>query len=232
MFYFRLNRILIHSNRRKTLFKKRDKTDLEIYCFVTTGTRPLPALKGLTAEADEAKKALMLKKAVMQAVESRVFTPVENVKDDHVLTFGDTGFVLYEDDKIPDDFHFQMVLIGSRIKQRNTAKLLQEVEKDAEFPGFIKSAAQLAGIASNPAVAVGAEIGKFLTKYLLRVAADQDDDQLGLVYQSWNRKEHYPHGERKRDDNQDLTGNIRYDYSLFGFEKQKPRRKKKDEPVG
>lgn len=230
MFYFRLNRILIYSNRRKTLFRKRDKTDVEIYCFVTTGNRPLPALKGLTAESDEAKKSAMLKKAVQQAIESRIFTPVENVKDDHALTFGDTGFVLYEDDKIPDDFHFQMVLIGSKAKQRNTAKLLQEVEKDAEFPGFIKSAAQIAGIAANPAVACGAEIGKFLAKYILRIASEQDDDQLGLVYQSWNRKEHYPHGERKRDDNQDLTGNIRYDYSLFGFDK--PKKKKKEDPVG
>ncbi len=236
MFYFRLNRILIHSNRRKTLFNRRDKTDVEIYCFVTTGTRPLPALKGLSAESDENKKIAMLKKAVQQAVASRIFTPVENVKDNHVLTFGDTGFVIYEDDKIPDDFHFQLVLIGSRNKQRNTAKLLQEVEKDAEFPGFLKSAAQIAGIAANPVVACGAEIGKFLTKYILRVAAEQDDDQLGLVYQSWNRPEHYPHGERKRDDNLDLSGNIRYDYSLFGFERTKPRAKpktkRKDEPVG
>jgi hypothetical protein len=232
MFYFRLNRILIHSNRRKTLFKRRDKTDVEIYCFVTTGTRPLPALKNLTATIDEDKKMAMLKKAVHQAVAARVFTPVENVKDNHVLTFGDTGFVIFEDDKIPDDFHFQLVLIGSRSKQRNTAKLLQEVEKDAEFPGFLKSAAQLAGIAANPAVACGAEIGKFLAKYILRVAAEQDDDQLGLVYQSWNRREHYPHGERKRDDNLDLSGNIRYDYYLFGFEKKPARTRKKEEPVG
>ncbi len=229
MFYFRLNRILIHSNHRKTLFKKRNRTDVEIYCFVTTGTHPLPALKGLTAESDDVKKEAMLKKAVQQAIETRIFTPVENVKDDHVLTFGDTGFVLYEDEKIPDDFHFQLVLIGSRRKQRNTAKLLQEVEKDAEFPGFLKSTAQLVG-ATNPAVAVGAAIGKFLTGYILRVASEQDDDQLGLVYQSWNRMEHYPHGERKRDDNLDLTGNIRYDYSLFGFEKQK--KKKQEAPVG
>ncbi len=230
MFYFRLNRILIHSNLRKTLFRKRDRTDVEIYCFVTSGTHPLPALKGLTAESDENKKNAMLKKAVQQAIDTRIFTPVENVKDNHVLTFGDTGFVLYEDDKIPNDFHFQLVLIGSRSKQRNTAKLLQEVANDVEFPDFLKSAGQLVGVSANPAVAVGAAIGKFLTGYLLRIASEQDDDQLGLVYQSWNRIEHYPHGERKRDDNLDLTGNIRYDYSLFGFEK--PKKKKKEEPVG
>jgi hypothetical protein len=226
MFYFRLNRILIHSNRRRTLFKKRDHTDMEIYCFVTTGNRPLPALKGLTAEIDEEKKANMLKKAVQQAIDARIFTPVENIKDEHIVTFGDTGFVLYEDDKIPDDFHFQMVLIGSRSKQRDTAKLFQNIEKDSEFAGFLRSTAKLAGVVPNPAVIAGAEIGKFLTKYLLRASAEQDDDQLGLVYQSWNRQEHYAHGERKRDGNKDLTGNIEYDYSLFGFERPKKSKKK------
>jgi hypothetical protein len=228
MFYFRLNRILIHSNFRHTLLKKRDKTDVEIYCFVTTGNRPLPALKGLTAAIEDDKKQAMIKKAVQQAIETRIFTPVENVKDEHVLTFGDTGFVLYEDDKIPDDFHFQMVIIGSRGKQRETAKMLQEVEKDGELGGFLKSAAGGVGIVPNPALAVGAEIGKYLTKFILRTYANKGDDQLGLVYQSWNRREHYPHGERKRDGNKDLTGNLEYDYSLFGFERR-PKRKKKEE---
>jgi hypothetical protein len=106
--------------------------------------------------------------------------------------------------------------------------MLQEVEKDGELGGFLKSAAGLAGIVPNPALAVGAEIGKYLTKFILRAYANKDDDQLGLVYQSWNRREHYPHGERKRDGNKDLTGNLEYDYSLFGFER-KPRRKKKEE---
>ena len=107
MFYFRLNRILIHSNRRTTLLKKRDVADVEIYCFVTTGTRPLPALKGLTATIDEEKREAMIKKSVQQAIDARIFTPVENIKDDHILTFGDTGFVIFEDEEIPDDFHFQ-----------------------------------------------------------------------------------------------------------------------------
>jgi hypothetical protein len=227
MFFFRLNRILIHSNLRRTMFKRRDKADVEIYCFITSGSKPLPALKGLTAAIKDEDRDSMIKKAVQQALESRVFTPVENVKDDHVLTFGDTGFVLYTDDEIPDDFHFQMVIIGSRGKQRNTAKMLLDLEKDSELGNLLKSAGSLIG-ASNPAVAIGSEIGKYLTKFILRQYADKDDDQLGLVYQSWNRMEHYPHGERKRDGNKDLTGNIEYDYSLFGFEK--PKRKPSTTP--
>jgi hypothetical protein len=34
-----------------------------------------------------------------------------------------------------------------------------------------------------------------------------------------NRKEHYPHGTRDRQDVYDTTGNILIDYTLFGFEK-------------
>jgi hypothetical protein len=227
MFVFRLNRILIHSNHRRALLKRKDVTDLEIYCFTTTSDRPLPALKGLTAAIDDAKKEEMLKKAVKQAIEARVFTPVENVKDEHVLTFGDTGVAVYEDEKIPDELHFQMILIGSRAKRRDTAKLLQGVERDPEFGSLLKTALKVAGVAANPAVACGVEIGKYLTRFLLREMAEQDDDQIGLVYQSWSRMEHYPHGERKRDGNKDLTGNIEYDYTIFGMDKPKPRKKKK-----
>ncbi len=223
MFFFRLNRILIHSNFRQALLKKRDKTDVEVYCFITSGDNPLPALKGITAAIEEDKRNSMIKKAVQQALEARVLTPIENVKDEQVLTFGDTGFVIYEATKIPDDFHFQMVLIGNRSKQRDTARMLLDLEKDSELGSLIKSAGNLVS-AVNPAVAIGSEIGKYLTKFILRQYANKDDDQLGLVYQSWNRMEHYPHGERKRDGNKDLTGNIEYDYSLFGFERTKKKK--------
>lgn len=233
MFYFRLNRILIHSNHRQTIFRRRDRTDIEIYCFVTTNSRPLPSLKGITATIEENKREDMIKRAVKEAIDSRVFTPVENVKDEHVLLFGDTGYVIYEDEIIPDDFHFQMVIIGSRRKQRNRAKMWEEVLQDKEFDGFVKSALELSGTSINPAVALGAEIGKYLTRFIARNYANKEDDQIGLVYQSWNRREHYPHGERKRDDNKDLTGNINYDYSLFGFERPRwrPGQDFSDEPI-
>jgi len=42
------------------------------------------------------------------------------------------------------------------------------------------------------------------------------DDQVGLAYQSFNKPEHYPHGERKRDDVPDLSNNVLIDYSIFG----------------
>jgi hypothetical protein len=59
-----------------------------------------------------------------------------------------------------------------------------------------------------------------IVKFIFRVVAEtmlgNRDDQVGVVYQSFNRFEHYPHGERKRDDVPDLSGNMRLDYSIFG----------------
>lgn len=34
---------------------------------------------------------------------------------------------------------------------------------------------------------------------------------------SLNKQEHYRYGERKRDGNPDLSGNIRVDHSIFAF---------------
>ena len=39
--------------------------------------------------------------AVEHVIGSRVLTTIANVKDDHVMTFGDTGYVLYQSQRIP-----------------------------------------------------------------------------------------------------------------------------------
>lgn len=58
-------------------------------------------------------------------------------------------------------------------------------------------------------------IAKFLTNIVSTTLKNNPDDQLGLLYMSLNKQEHYRYGERKRDGIPDLTGNIRVDYSLF-----------------
>jgi hypothetical protein len=70
----------------------------------------------------------------------------------------------------------------------------------------------------NPAFVVASEIGKFAVNMLTEKGKKNKDDQVGLLYLSLNRPEHYPFGERKRDDVPDLTQNMLVDYSLFGVE--------------
>lgn len=217
MFYFRLNRIKVFNNYVQKAISKKDKTDVEILSFINSESSLLPQLKGLTAAKTHAKQKDIVSAAVGAAINTRVLTPVENVRDHHELLFGDTGYVLFQADAIPDCLHWQMVVVGSKAKIRDKASMVQDVVKGKDFDPFVKNVALLAGSAANPIAAASMEIGKFITGVVLQAYINKRDDMLGLVYQSWNRREHYLHGERKKDDQPDLTGNIRYDYSIFGF---------------
>ena len=62
---------------------------------------------------------------------------------------------------------------------------------------------------------VRGELGEFAGDPVVESGTDRDD-QVGLYYLSLNRLEHYPNGERKRDEVPDLSNNVRVDYSIFG----------------
>lgn len=220
MFYFRINRIKIFDNHVNRVIDRRDKADVEILSFVNTESSLLPQLKGFTNAKTEAAQKAILAKAVTAAVEARVLTPIENVKDYHELIFGDTGYVLYQADTIPNSLHWQMLVLGSKARMRDRAKLAQEIVSSNEFGSFATNVLVVASASANPIAYAAMEIGKFITNTIIKLYANKRDDMLGLVYQSWNRQEHYKHGERKKDDQADLTGNIIYDYSIFGFDKQ------------
>lgn len=220
MFYFRLDRIFIHDNGVNRLFKKLDKANVHIYSFITTGNDELPALKDFTKAKAKEEQIAMIKEAVAQVMSSRIFTPIENIKDEHELTFGDTGIVLYQAPKIPADFNWQLVVIGSKDKIRTEAQMLNDVFNDDTFESFLANILTVLTVSLNPAITAGIEIGKYLTSFILNQYAKKQDDQLGIVYQSWNRQEHYTHGKRFKDGVNDLTKNMVYDYSMFGFEQE------------
>lgn len=218
MFYFRLDRIFIQDNGVNRLFKKLDKANVHIYSFITTGNDALPALKDFTTAKPKEEQIKMVKEAVIKVMSARIFTPIENVKDEHELTFGDTGIVLYQAKKIPMDFNWQLVVIGSKEKIRTQAQMLDDVFKDHTFDSFLSNILIVLSTSINPAITAGIEIGKYLTSFILNQYAKKQDDQLGIVYQSWNKQEHYKHGKRFKDGVPDLTKNMIYDYSMFGFE--------------
>ena len=72
-------------------------------------------------------------------------------------------------------------------------------------------------LAVNPAFVAGVMISKFLTNVVATKLKNNPDNQLGLLYLSLNKQEHYRYGKQKRDGISDLSGNIRVDYSIFAF---------------
>ena len=141
---------------------------------------------------------------------------LDNVKDGHLMTFGDTGYALYTGNKIPVSFNWSLMLFEIDEDINNFGRKVNGVISAPEFDGFVANVLILGSAAANPAAAAGVTIAKYIFGLVADTMIENKDDQIGLAYQSFNMFEHYPHGERKRDDVPDLSNNIRIDYSIFG----------------
>ncbi len=222
MFFFRLNKITVFSNRESRrilgLFGKRRKAEMRIMSFVTTEFTELPNLSELSQTIDPAAQKRIIEQAVASVVGSRQLTTVENVRSNQKLTFGDTGYVVYQSEHIPEHFDWLLLVMEDDTDVRDSAAMVQAIVEHPEFGQLSHNLIGVLGKVPNPAFVVASEIGKFAINLLTERGKKNKDDQVGLLYLSLNRHEHYPFGERKRDDVPDLTQNMLVDYSLFGIE--------------
>ena len=220
MFYFRVNKLKIKDNREapRFLLFGPDRAQVKLFSFITTDDISLPDMDEFLSSNDDVRKREIAKNAVMKVVNARIFTTIENVKDNSVMTFGDTGYVLYKSKKIPDDFSWSFLAIESDKNERAFGKRMKEVVDDEGFDSFAAHLPVLLGTAANPSFAAGVAITKFISKVVAQNLKENKDDLIGILYMSLNRREHYLHGERKSDDVVDLTNNMQIDYSIFSYE--------------
>ncbi|MEO8498096.1 MAG: hypothetical protein ABI614_23770, partial [Planctomycetota bacterium] len=223
MFFFRLNKLKIIDNREKRhvlqLFGA-DKAEVQLSSFITTDSTELPELSELIATDNSQRKQKLAELAVARVINSRVLTTIENVTDNHEMTFGDTGFVLYQAERVPEQFDWILMAIESDQDVRDLGVEMNAVLQNDEFQSTLNQTLAIATTAANPSYAAAVSIGKLVTKMLAQQYRQNDDDMIGILYTSLNRREHYPHGERKKDKVPDLTNNMFVDYSLFGFDPQ------------
>ncbi len=222
MFFFRINKIKIFDNKERRKFLGilgKDLAQVKLISFVNTDVSGfLPDMEEFIDTNSPERKKEILHNAVNRIVNSRILTPIENVKDNHQLFFGDTGYVLYQSEKIPDYFDWQFIAYESDKNIRDTADIITEVVNDARFDGFATNLATLLKTIAMPTVVAATEVTKFVINAIGNIAKRDKDDLIGILYMSLNRVEHYPHGERKKDDVPDLTNNMRVDYSIFGYD--------------
>jgi hypothetical protein len=219
MFYFRINRLKIFDNRTNAfLFFKRDLAQVKIISFVTTSNSDLPNIDTWIATNDPDRKKALLAEAVQSVAASRIITKIDNVKDKSILTFGDTGYVLYQSTAIPADFNWCFIAMEGDDNVRRVGETLNGIVTRPEFDTFASNLATLLIGAANPTFAAGAAVAQFVTSMVAGILKENGDDQIGILYMSLNRREHYFHGERKKDDVPDLTANMLIDYSIFAFE--------------
>ncbi len=221
MFYFRINKLKIIDNRENRSFLRvfgTDRAEVKINSFITTDETRLPDMDELLATNDPRRKKELLTAAVAEVVESRVLTTIQNVTDNHEMTFGDTGYVLYQGERIPEHFNWILLAVESDRDVREMGHDMTAIVHDEGFDRFITNTLALAASAANPSFVAAVGIAKFVTKIIADGRGKNKDDLIGVLYTSLNRREHYQHGERKKNNIPDLTNNMFVDYSMFGFD--------------
>jgi hypothetical protein len=140
------------------------------------------------------------------------------VKDNQTLVFGESGLVIYQSEEIPDRLNMQLWVIESDQDVRDFASAADKVVDSDAFKGLFAAVETTLAI-TNPIISGAIAVGIVATKLLRQTLKANKDDLVGYWQCALNREEHYPHGSRDKEDTPDTTGNIRVDYTLFGFEK-------------
>jgi hypothetical protein len=224
MFIFRLNKIVIFDNGAIKPFLGifgHDFADVKFLSFVTPANIELPEMDTFVHATDAVARSAALAQAAEKVIASRDITLVSRVTDNAVLTFGDTGYVLYRSETVPDSFSWTFLAVKSNQSFRDAGEQLNQVVNNRDFGNFSEGLLALltsAAGAANPAYAAGIAVAKFAAQVAAQNLSHAGDKELGLVYMSLDRVEHYPHGERKVDNVTDLTNNMTFDYSVFAFE--------------
>ncbi len=214
MFYLRINKVKILNNRE--FFGKQE---VQFMSFITTGTDDFPALSAFFETTDATEQRSLITEAVEQVVAARVMTTVHKVRDNHQLTFGDTGYILYKAQNIPADFSWKFMGVGIDQRTRDTGALLQTILTEDTISNLVTNIAKLATLA-NPVAAAATELTGLVANVVSTLFKNDKDDQIGLFIASFIRPLHYPHGIRDKQDVADITGNMYVDYSLFAYENE------------
>lgn len=210
-FTLRLNKVRILDNREWL-----NAAEVKIISFVTPGNQGLPMLDDYQNTNDNAERRALIKTAAEGIVSSRVFTEVQNVKDDTTLTFGGAGVSLYTAYQIPIDLNWSLTLIEIDTDVREIGERLTGLVESEDFDNFTDEIISTVGAEANPGLKIAFKVSKFFTQAVGRSLAENKDDQIGMYIESLNRFEHYRYGERKRDAQRGVNGNIFVDYTIFG----------------
>lgn len=211
MFYLRLNKIRIFNN-----YTLLGPSNLQLMSFVTMGEADFPMLDEFYRTSDAAVKKELVARAVAKVVSSRIMPQIQRVKDNQIIYFGDTGYNVFVNEAIPQDLNWMLLAIKSNQKMVDNARLASQILTEQNLNTFVGALAVLSGMAS-PVTAAVSTLTTLVAQSVLKVCANAKDHQLGLLLTSFVRQEHYPNGKRDAQNVPDATGNMRVDYTIFGF---------------
>ncbi len=211
MFYLRLNKLRIYSNGVLL-----GMSDVQLMSFVTLGESDFPMLNDYFRTSDLNQKRELVKQAVSRVVSSRVMPEIQRVKDNQLIFFGDTGYNVFVADVIPENLNWLVLAIKSKQELIDNTTLLSQILTESNLNKLVDTIGMLACVAS-PVTAAVSTLSTMVAESVLKLCANSHDRQLGMLLTSFTRQEHYPYGKRDAQDVPDATGNMKVDYTIFGF---------------
>ncbi|MBI4133574.1 hypothetical protein HY478_03095 [Candidatus Uhrbacteria bacterium] len=206
-----LDRAQIHKK-----FEWLNSAQVRFYSFVADERLSLPELNALVEAASPEEKRATIRGAAKKILDGWESVEVRNVEANHIFRFGDTGRILYRSQAIPQYLDWIMLVIENDDDVRNLGGNIDKVLPDSRADSLAANIMTLAAVAATPQTAAAIAVAKALIRGITFLLKNNENDQLGLVEQSFVRELHYPDGKRTRAAVPDLTGNMWYDYTIFG----------------
>lgn len=211
MFYLRLNKLRIYSNGALL-----GSSEVQLMSFVTLGEADFPMLNEFYRTSDVGQKKQLVSQAVAKVVSSRIMPEIQRVKDNQLIYFGDTGYNVFVADAIPESVNWMLLAVKSNQQMVDNATLLSQILTEKNLTSLVGAIGVLAS-ATNPVTAAVTTLTTLVAESVLKLCTNAKDHQLGLLITSFIRQEHYPYGKRDAQDVPDATGNMKVDYTIFGF---------------
>jgi hypothetical protein len=220
MFSFRINRIKISDTKEdfNNLTFGSDPAQLKLISFIVTENSNLPDMSSFLQTSDFSQKKALLQKAVEKVISSRIYTEIDNITDNHSMTFGTPGYILYTSNKIPDNFNWQFIAYENGQDIKEGPQMVENILNDKGFDNFTNNLSDIISKTANPSHSAAVSIARYAISVTNNIAKQNHDNLLGISYTSLNRRQDYIYGGRKKDRISDLTNNMIIDYSIFGYD--------------
>ncbi len=192
--------------------------EVRFHSFVADSQLSLPGAEAIQTANTREERVQVVADLIPAVVGKWETIPIQNIPDRHTFSFGDTGRIIYRATEIPQSLDWMMLVIEDDRDIRNFGTDLDSFFTDDRMDSAASAIVTLAGVTASPASAAAIVLGKMVVKAVTFITTGNEDDQLGVVEQSFIRPLHYPQGTRHGVGVGDLSGNMWYDYFIYGTE--------------
>lgn len=211
-FDFKLNSLYIKNNRDI------NKAEVSLFSFITNGETNQDLFNGLLeATTTEAKKDI-IKQGTTELLAKKEMRNIKNIPDNFKMNFGMNGISLYRSKVIPEYFDWNFAVFDSDEKIRQFGQKIDNFVNSQEFNLFANNIVTLIGAATTPQIIAAIKVSELVARFVAKEMMQNEDDQICVYSESFNRYENYPDLNLKGVDIEDMTGNCRVSYSIFGKE--------------